>query len=163
MQGGEMNEGGHRYNFSPEWVLGRHVRGVPVLVEAQSLSRVRLWRPHGLWRARPLWPWGSPARALEWVAIPFSTKQGFMASTSAGHEGAQRDRDSWRSRHGAGTQEAFHAASPLRASSGARLGARRLPWGGGAACPPPQPGGALETGAQVNQMYLYLKLAKGRS
>ena len=29
-------------------------------------------QPHGLWPARLLCPWDSPARILEWVAMPFS-------------------------------------------------------------------------------------------
>ena len=41
-------------------------------VVVQSLSRVQLLRPHGLWPTRLLWAWDSPARILEWIAISLS-------------------------------------------------------------------------------------------
>ena len=107
------------------------------------------------------------ARILEWVAISFSTKQGLMASTSLGHERAQERQSllKFSTQNKAWYPGSFpHTVSSLRAMIKNTPGGRQFPWGKGAECSPPQSDRGLEnTGAQVNNMYLYLKVSKGKS
>ena len=90
-----MNEGGQKVQLQPQLssgtsrARGAHAGGGSVAKPCPALAT-----PRPVAGQAPLTVGFSRQRALECVAIPFSAKQGFMASTPAGREGAQRDRDS---------------------------------------------------------------------